>query len=80
MYSLSFRFQVTDVNDNSPVFNDTLYRFTIPEGCEKRPLGHVKASDLDTGRNARLSYFPANSEEWVGVLICIDNRFEPNFL
>uniref|UniRef100_A0A8C4TK00 Cadherin domain-containing protein n=1 Tax=Erpetoichthys calabaricus TaxID=27687 RepID=A0A8C4TK00_ERPCA len=48
---------VLDDNDNAPVFSQDFYFFTIQEGPVPHGLiGSVKATDLDSGRNAQLSY------------------------
>ncbi|MBN3316213.1 PCD23 protein, partial [Atractosteus spatula] len=48
---------VLDENDNAPVFTQDSYFFTIQEGPVPHGLvGSVKATDLDSGKNAQLSY------------------------
>ncbi|KAM6969753.1 protocadherin-1 [Aplochiton taeniatus] len=53
----SLKVQVTDVNDNSPVFSPTLFEVDFPE--ENQPgekVLDVIASDADSGTNADLLY------------------------
>ncbi|XP_068607158.1 protocadherin-23 [Brachionichthys hirsutus] len=48
---------VLDANDNAPVFSSEVYYFTVSEGPSPRgPVGTVKATDEDSGGNARLSF------------------------
>ncbi|XP_058887587.1 protocadherin-23 isoform X1 [Acipenser ruthenus] len=48
---------VLDENDNAPVFSQESYFFTIQEGPVPCGLvGSVKAADIDSGKNAQLSY------------------------
>ncbi|XP_066480617.1 protocadherin gamma-B5-like [Tiliqua scincoides] len=54
--------QISDINDNSPAFEQSSYTAYVPEN---NPSGasifHVKASDPDLDRNARISYSILNS-------------------
>ncbi|XP_028383239.1 protocadherin gamma-B5 isoform X20 [Phyllostomus discolor] len=51
------RIQVTDANDNPPVFNQDIYRVSLPENV---PPGtsvlQVSATDLDEGANSEITY------------------------
>ncbi|XP_030380643.1 cadherin-related tumor suppressor [Scaptodrosophila lebanonensis] len=48
---------VTDINDNPPLFSDSVYSFDIPENAERGyQVGRIEASDNDLGANAQLSY------------------------
>ncbi|XP_042320335.1 cadherin-10 [Sceloporus undulatus] len=48
---------LTDVNDNPPRFPQSSVHFRIPETSPVgTPIGSVKASDADVGRNAELEY------------------------
>ncbi|KAM5214029.1 protocadherin gamma-B5 isoform 23-T23 [Hipposideros larvatus] len=51
------RIQVTDANDNPPVFNQEVYRVSLPENA---PPGttvlQVSATDLDEGINSEVTY------------------------
>ena len=49
---------VDDINENPPVFASSKVSFTIPEN--KQPgtvIGQITAKDLDSGENARISYY-----------------------
>ncbi|KAM6222710.1 protocadherin beta-7 [Rhynchocyon petersi] len=51
------RILVVDINDNAPIFAQSLYQVQVPEN---RPVGSlvvtVSASDLDTGSNGEIHY------------------------
>ncbi|KAI8035371.1 hypothetical protein M5D96_011814 [Drosophila gunungcola] len=49
--------QVSDTNDNPPMFEDTVYSFDIPENAQRGyQVGQIVARDADLGQNAQLSY------------------------
>ncbi|XP_045494732.1 cadherin-related tumor suppressor [Colias croceus] len=49
--------QVTDTNDNPPVFKESAYSFDIAENAARGSVvGTVAADDLDSGPNAQLTY------------------------
>ncbi|KAG6454631.1 hypothetical protein O3G_MSEX008785 [Manduca sexta] len=48
--------QVTDVNDNTPVFDDISYNIILPEGTDSQEIGSVSAKDRDTKDNGKISY------------------------
>lgn len=49
--------QVTDTNDNPPIFNEPAYSFDIPENAERGyQVGIISATDLDLGSNSMISY------------------------
>ncbi|KAJ8730776.1 hypothetical protein PYW08_002189 [Mythimna loreyi] len=49
--------QVTDTNDNPPVFKESAYSFDISENAARGAMvGTVAAIDLDSGPNAQLTY------------------------
>ncbi|KAG6455040.1 hypothetical protein O3G_MSEX009016 [Manduca sexta] len=49
--------QVTDTNDNPPVFKESAYSFDIPENAARGSVvGTVAAIDPDSGANAQLTY------------------------
>nr|XP_020655006.1 protocadherin beta-16-like isoform X2 [Pogona vitticeps] len=49
--------QISDVNDNPPVFERSLYQLHIQENnIPGLLIGSVYAVDMDTGRNAKVSY------------------------
>lgn len=62
MYSHWFFFfspipQVTDTNDNPPIFDEPVYSFDIPENAPRGyQVGIIAATDPDLGDNALVSY------------------------
>ncbi|XP_029439860.1 protocadherin gamma-B4-like [Rhinatrema bivittatum] len=60
--SKTFLLQISDINDNPPVFEQTTYTIYVPEN---NPPGtsicSVKASDLDLDQNARITYSIINN-------------------
>ncbi|XP_054840744.1 protocadherin gamma-B1-like [Eublepharis macularius] len=55
------RINVTDINDNPPVFTQEVYKASIKEGAPKGcSVIQVKASDRDEGSNAQISYSFSN--------------------
>jgi len=49
--------QVTDTNDNPPVFSESAYSFDVPENTARGArVGEVAASDLDEGTNGQVTY------------------------
>ncbi|XP_010077814.1 PREDICTED: protocadherin Fat 4-like, partial [Pterocles gutturalis] len=59
--SALFHITVLDVNDNNPEFQMQPYSFAILEGDymlgAPAVVGHVTATDLDEGENARITYY-----------------------
>ncbi|TKS80411.1 Cadherin-6 Kidney cadherin [Collichthys lucidus] len=48
---------LTDVNDNPPRFTQSIYQFRVPESAKYgTPVGRIKASDKDIGRNAEMNF------------------------
>uniref|UniRef100_A0A8K9WS00 Cadherin domain-containing protein n=1 Tax=Oncorhynchus mykiss TaxID=8022 RepID=A0A8K9WS00_ONCMY len=55
--------KVTDVNDNPPAFDRCVYEAFVPENNSPGiSIFTIRASDADSGQNARLSYYLENSE------------------
>ena len=55
---------VTDINDHSPVFEDTIYRSNVLEGHSSRTtILTVRAIDEDEGINANIEYSIVNQAE-----------------
>ncbi|NWS78624.1 PCDBF protein, partial [Crotophaga sulcirostris] len=53
----TFMVDISDVNDNAPVFNQTLYTMYVRENNVPKVLvGAVSASDADVGPNAKVTY------------------------
>lgn len=60
----TFQVQVTDVNDNPPVFEQNTYEESIPEDVhEGTALLQVKATDRDQGENSEIIYSFVQSEK-----------------
>ena len=66
---------VTDLNDNPPVFSSTEYQFTTAENSPPATIGTIFANDPDLGINAEISYslvvnasLPFTINESTGVL------------
>ncbi|KAM6356511.1 protocadherin beta-15-like [Alca torda] len=62
----TFTVDISDVNDNAPVFNQTLYTMYVRENNVPMVLvGAVSAADADVGPNAKVTYFlaPAHATE-----------------
>nr|XP_026649047.1 protocadherin Fat 4 [Zonotrichia albicollis] len=59
--SALFHITVLDVNDNNPEFQNVPYSFEALEGeytlNNATRVGHVTATDLDEGENARITYY-----------------------
>ncbi|XP_041054608.1 protocadherin Fat 4 [Carcharodon carcharias] len=56
---------VTDVNDNFPIFKQSIYRCEIYENVSARKVCNVSAADLDSGLNGFLEYsiFDGNAND-----------------
>ncbi|XP_039692302.1 protocadherin gamma-B2-like isoform X1 [Pteropus medius] len=67
--------QVTDANDNPPVFSQEVYRVSLKEGV---PPGfsvlQVTATDQDEGSNAEVTYSFHNVDEQVKQFFSLDKR------
>ena len=56
-FSLQLSITVTDINDNSPMFDETKSDFTVTEGASQGTIiGVVRATDRDEGINADIEY------------------------
>ncbi|XP_053372257.1 protocadherin gamma-A3-like isoform X4 [Clarias gariepinus] len=64
---------VLDINDNAPVFNQTLYTITIAENSPKGIyITTVNASDADSGPNGLVSYTFANLKGNIGDIFALN--------
>ncbi|CAG0919475.1 unnamed protein product [Notodromas monacha] len=60
---LQLRIDVQDVNDNGPVFKQTRYEVSVPEGLAMNAhVVQVEAEDEDSGNNARMTYSIVQSQ------------------
>ncbi|NWZ17369.1 PCDGH protein, partial [Agelaius phoeniceus] len=73
--TVQVRINVTDANDNPPVFSKNLYQARVSENL---PLGSVvlqiRATDADAGSNGRVSYSFGSVLEPVRELFTIDSE------
>ncbi|XP_056358444.1 protocadherin gamma-B5-like [Oenanthe melanoleuca] len=66
---------VTDANDNSPVFSKSVYEARVPENLPAGSLVlQVRATDADAGSNGRVSYSFANVPDGVRLLFSVDRE------
>ncbi|NWT07475.1 PCDGD protein, partial [Mionectes macconnelli] len=72
--TVNVRVNVTDANDNPPVFSKTLYESRVAESL---PVGslvlQVRATDADSGSNGRISYSFGNVPDDVSALFSVDS-------
>uniref|UniRef100_A0A8C2BTF9 Cadherin domain-containing protein n=1 Tax=Cyprinus carpio TaxID=7962 RepID=A0A8C2BTF9_CYPCA len=65
---------VLDINDNPPVFNQRVYKATLPENTPKNTvITSVSASDADEGSNAIITYYMSSTGD-VNDLFMVDAR------
>uniref|UniRef100_A0A673KI66 Cadherin domain-containing protein n=1 Tax=Sinocyclocheilus rhinocerous TaxID=307959 RepID=A0A673KI66_9TELE len=65
---------VLDINDNPPVFNQRVYKATLPENTPKDTvITSVSASDADEGSNAIITYYMSSTGD-VNDLFMVDAR------
>ncbi|XP_058671238.1 protocadherin gamma-B5-like [Ammospiza caudacuta] len=71
--TVQVRINVTDANDNPPVFSKNLYEARVPENL---PVGslvlRVRATDADAGSNGRVAYSFGSVPDSVRALFTID--------
>ena len=62
-------YTVMDENDNSPIFGQPTYTFTIPENTEQLVAVGVAATDIDVGINREITYsIIAGNEDYTFIL------------
>ncbi|XP_078506878.1 protocadherin gamma-A6-like [Lissotriton helveticus] len=55
--TMQIQINVQDVNDNAPVFNQSVYRISVPENTAKGTVvGSVRSVDVDQGASADVIY------------------------
>ncbi|XP_064243795.1 protocadherin gamma-B5-like [Passer domesticus] len=73
--SVQIRINVTDANDNPPVFSKSVYEARVAENL---PMGslvlRVVATDADAGSNGRVSYSFGSVPDTVKALFAIDSE------
>ncbi|ESN92669.1 hypothetical protein HELRODRAFT_69804, partial [Helobdella robusta] len=48
---------ISDVNDNNPIFDQSVYKFNVTENSPFGfPVATVRATDIDSGNNAKVTY------------------------
>ncbi|XP_050168444.1 protocadherin gamma-B5-like [Myiozetetes cayanensis] len=71
--TVQVRVNVTDANDNPPVFSKTLYESRVAENLPAGSLVlQVRATDADAGSNGRVSYSFGNVPDSVSTLFSVD--------
>lgn len=58
---------VLDENDNSPVFEKSVYEYKRAASSRERRVGHVRAFDADKGLNAQVEYSLKNASELFAI-------------
>ncbi|OPJ71449.1 hypothetical protein AV530_018219 [Patagioenas fasciata monilis] len=73
--TVQVRINVTDANDNAPVFSESVYEARVRENVPAGSLVlRVRATDADAGSNGRVSYSFGNVPDGVGALFNVDSE------
>ncbi|NXS21850.1 PCDGH protein, partial [Mystacornis crossleyi] len=73
--TVQVRVNVTDANDNAPVFSKRIYEAQVAENLPVgSPVLRVQATDADAGSNGRVSYSFGNVPDDVTSLFAIDSE------
>ncbi|NXP21472.1 PCDGH protein, partial [Scytalopus superciliaris] len=73
--TIQVRVNVTDANDNPPVFSKKVYEARVAENLPPESLVlRVQATDADTGSNGRVSYSFRNVPDRVHPLFTVDSE------
>ncbi|XP_056358634.1 protocadherin gamma-B5-like [Oenanthe melanoleuca] len=73
--TVQIRINVTDLNDNSPVFSKGVYEARVAENLPAGSLVlQVRATDADAGTNGRVSYSFGNVPDGVRLLFTVDSE------
>ncbi|XP_062358449.1 protocadherin gamma-B5-like [Cinclus cinclus] len=73
--TVQVRINVTDANDNPPVFSKSVYEARVAENLPAGSLVlRVRATDADAGTNGRVSYSFGNVPEGVRLLFAVDSE------
>ncbi|XP_074924128.1 protocadherin gamma-B5-like isoform X18 [Chelonoidis abingdonii] len=71
--TVQIRINVTDANDNPPTFTEKVYKIRLRENLPKGSLVlQVKATDMDEGFNAQITYSFSNIPDSVRQLFSLD--------
>lgn len=73
---LNINITITDVNDNFPIFTNSVYNTSVEEDIEiNSTILHVSANDLDAENNGRITYSLATHQmEDIESLFAIDDQ------
>ncbi|KAM7101328.1 protocadherin gamma-B5-like [Ciconia maguari] len=72
--TVQIRVNVTDANDNAPVFSKSVYEARVRENLPAGSLVlRVRATDADAGSNGRVSYSLGNVPDGVRALFSVDS-------
>ncbi|NWI51010.1 PCDGD protein, partial [Calyptomena viridis] len=73
--TVQIRVNVTDANDNAPVFSKNVYEARVAENLPAGSLVlRVRATDEDAGSNGQVSYFFGNVPVAVSALFTVDRE------
>ncbi|OPJ82267.1 protocadherin-16-like [Patagioenas fasciata monilis] len=73
--TVQVRINVTDANDNAPVFTKSVYEARVQENVPAGSLVlQVRATDADAGSNGRVSYSFGNVPDGVRALFNVDSE------
>ncbi|KAM8798900.1 protocadherin gamma-B5-like [Eudromia elegans] len=73
--TVQLRINVTDANDNAPVFSKSVYEARVRENVATGSLVlQVRATDADAGSNGRVSYSFSNVPDAVRAVFSIDSE------
>ncbi|KAM6322681.1 uncharacterized protein O3Q21_006293 [Podargus strigoides] len=72
--TVQIRVNVTDANDNPPVFSKSVYEARVRENVPSGSLVlRVRATDADAGSNGRVSYYFGNVPDGVRALFSVES-------
>ncbi|NXP16278.1 PCDGH protein, partial [Scytalopus superciliaris] len=73
--TVQIRINVTDANDNPPVFSKSVYEARVAENLPAGSLVlQVRATDADAGSNGRVSYSFGSGPKGVGEIFVVDSE------
>ncbi|XP_047209234.1 protocadherin gamma-A11-like isoform X7 [Girardinichthys multiradiatus] len=71
--TMNIDIKVLDVNDNAPVFNQSVYKAAVTENAAAGTLiVTVNATDADSGTNGHITYSVSNAKSNIAELLSID--------
>lgn len=71
---LNIVIHIGDINDNSPIFQNESYKFSIAENSPKGTfVGRIEAYDFDSGQNQKIKYkFMSSNGDYVNTNFNLD--------